>query len=65
MTNVRSLHFHHTIAASADNLICYKINTVHFVRVTRKVRLDFVRFEVPNLRDDHRSDQRLLAPNAP
>ena len=34
MSNIKSLHFHHTIAASADNLIGYKINTVHFVRVT-------------------------------
>jgi hypothetical protein len=62
MTNVECLHFHHSITASADNFICYKINTVYFVRVTRKIRLDFVRFEVPNLRDDHRSDRYPLVP---
>jgi hypothetical protein len=45
----KCLHLYHTITASTDNLICHKINAVHFVGVTRKVRLDFVRFEVPDL----------------
>jgi hypothetical protein len=49
MTNNKCLHLYHSITASADNLICYKINTVHLVRVTRKIRFDFVRFEVPDL----------------
>lgn len=57
MTNLNenALHFDHPITASADNLICYKINTVHLVCVTRKVRFNLVRLEIPNLYDSLRS----------
>ena len=47
----KCLHFYHPITASANNLICHKIDTVHLVCVTRKVCLDFVRLEIPNLCD--------------
>jgi hypothetical protein len=46
---VESLHFYHTIATATDNFIGHKIDTVHLIGMTRKVRLDFVRFQVPNL----------------
>ena len=42
-------HFYHPITTPANDLICHKIDTVHLVCVTRQVRLNFVRFEIPNL----------------
>ena len=47
--NKECVHFYHPISPSTYDFICYKINTEHFVGVTGKVRLDFVRFKVPNL----------------
>ena len=38
------VHFYHAIATPADNFIRHEINTVHFIGMTRKVRLDLVRF---------------------
>ena len=47
---IESVHFYHTIATPADNFIRNKINTIHLIGVTRKVCLDLVRLQVPNLR---------------
>ena len=43
------LHFDSSVLSTADDLVGNKVNTVHFIRVTRQVGFNLVRFEVPNL----------------
>ena len=42
-------HLHRTILPSAHNLVGDKVHTVYLIRVTRKIGLDLIRLQIPDL----------------
>jgi hypothetical protein len=44
-----NLHLHRPIPTSTNHLIRHKIHTIHFIRMTRKVRLDLICIQIPYL----------------
>lgn len=45
----RNAHFNRPVPSSTDNLIRDEINTVHLIRMSRQVRLDLIRLQIPDL----------------
>jgi hypothetical protein len=44
-----NLHLHGTIPPAADDFVGDKVDAIYLVRVTRKICLDLICFEIPNL----------------